>query len=73
MISVEKVEGHPSLLRDKNSKAIISTDVVSLKEYKSKKALKDDVARVSEDINILKKEFSEIKALLLKLAQNNNT
>jgi len=67
----QKVEGHPSLLREKNSKAILSTDIAALNEYRAKKALATRVDHISDDINILKREFGEIKSMLLKILENN--
>ena len=57
------VEEHPSLMRDKRSKALINTDIASLNEYKNKK-------RMIEDVNILKNDVQEIKHLLLQLVNN---
>jgi hypothetical protein len=51
------VSDHPSLLRDKNSKALINTDIAALNEYKNKK-------RLIEDVNYLKNEVHEIKRLM---------
>ena len=50
----------PSLLRDKKSKALLNTDIGALTEHKSKKKL-------IEDVDMLKKDIGEIKALLQKL------
>ena len=60
MISLVPVNNHPRLLRDKNSKALINTDIAALKEYKNKK-------KIVEDIDILKNEVRELKHLILLL------
>jgi hypothetical protein len=52
------VKEHPSLLRDKNSKALINTDIAALNEYKNKK-------KMAEDVDTLKKEIQELKQLML--------
>jgi len=58
MNSLIPVKEHPSLLRDKNSKALINTDIAALNEYKNKK-------KIAEDVNTLKKEIQELKQLML--------
>jgi len=58
MISLIPVKEHPSLLRDKNSKALINTDIAALNEYKNKK-------KMAEDVDTLKKEIQELKQLML--------
>jgi len=60
MISLVPVSNHPRLLRDKNSKALINTDIAALKEYKNRK-------KIAEDVNILKNEVQELKHLILLL------
>ena len=58
MNSLIPVTEHPSLLRDKNSKALINTDIAALNEYKNKK-------KMAEDVDTLKKEIQELKQLML--------
>jgi hypothetical protein len=58
MSSLIPVKEHPSLLRDKNSKALINTDIAALNEYKNKK-------KMAEDVDTLKKEIQELKQLML--------
>jgi hypothetical protein len=58
MNSLIPVKEHPSLLRDKNSKALINTDIAALNEYKNKK-------KMAEDVDTLKKEIQELKQLML--------
>ena len=60
MISLVPVSNHPRLLRDKNSKALINTDIAALKEYKNRK-------KMAEDVDILKNEVQELKHLILLL------
>ena len=60
MISLVPVSNHPRLLRDKNSKALINTDIAALKEYKNRK-------KIAEDVDILKNEVQELKHLILLL------
>jgi len=60
MTSLVPVSNHPRLLRDKNSKALINTDIAALKEYKNRK-------KMAEDVDILKNEVQELKHLILLL------
>lgn len=60
MTSLVPVSNHPRLLRDKNSKALINTDIAALKEYKNRK-------KIAEDVDILKNEVRELKHLILLL------
>ena len=66
-----KVEGHPGLVRDSHSKAIIMQDTDSFKAYQAEKGFRETLARSSstaqEEINNLREEMSEIKELLLSL------
>ena len=62
-----KVEGHPNLVRDTRSQAIINTDSDAYARYmarKQKQAQQDDeVRQVIRDVNELKTELREIKDL----------
>ena len=60
MTSLVPVSNHPRLLRDKNSKALINTDIAALKEYKNRK-------KMAEDVDVLKNEVRELKHLILLL------
>jgi hypothetical protein len=66
MNSLIPVKEHPSLLRDKNSKALINTDIAALNEYKSKK-------KMVEDVDTLKKEILELKQLMLLVVDSIKT
>ncbi len=57
------VKEQPSLLRDKNSKALINTDIAALNDYKNKKKL-------VEDVTALKNEVHELKQLMLLVIDN---
>ena len=63
-----KVQGHPHLVRDLKSQAIINTDSNAYARYmarKAKQSKKDDEIRsVIRDVNELKNEMKEIKNLL---------
>ena len=65
-----KVEGHPDLVRDSKSKAIINTNRGAMMEHKYKKDMKTTVESLSDEIASIKDEFREIKALLQQIASN---
>jgi hypothetical protein len=60
------VEGHPSLVRDMTTGAIIS------KERPTKK-LSTEFNVMRDDINTLKEEISEIKQLLREIIRNGSS
>jgi hypothetical protein len=64
--------------RDKNSKAILNTDVNSLLQYKIQKRKASELNKNASDINVLRSEvvqiksdLSEIKSMLLQITNNN--
>lgn len=69
-----KVEGHESLIRDMDSKAIIATDDLEYKSYmlKRKNALNTSsiLKQNTEDINQLKNDLTEIKKMLITLIKD---
>lgn len=66
-----KVEGHPDMVRDSHSKAIVMQDADSFKAYQAEKEFRVNLSKASassqSDINSIKEEMSEIKALLVSL------
>ena len=66
-----KVDGHPNLVRDTRSQAIMNTDSDAYARYmarKQKQAQQDDeVRQVIRDVNELKTELREIKDLIVGL------
>ena len=66
-----KVQGHPHLVRDLKSQAIINTDSDAYARYMSRKAKQskkdDEVRDVIRDVNELKNEMREIKNLLVEM------
>jgi uncharacterized membrane-anchored protein len=63
-----KVEGHPNLLRDLKSNAIINTDKIGLDNYtliKKRKELEiQRIDKMESDLTELKSSIEEIKFLL---------
>ena len=66
-----KVDGHPNLVRDTRSQAIINTDATAYGRYMVRKAKQqdkdDEVRAVIRDVNVLKNELREIKNLIIGL------
>ncbi|MAJ22304.1 MAG: hypothetical protein CMI75_00775 [Candidatus Pelagibacter sp.] len=67
-----KVEGHPNLIRDENSNAIVNTDSSEYTNYLSLRARKkhggDRIDNMENDLKSLKDDINEIKSLLRALS-----
>lgn len=61
-----EVEG---IFRDSANKALLNKDESSLVAYKRMKKKNADIDNVKEDVETLKKDVSDIKALLIKIAE----
>jgi len=59
-----KIEDNPNLVRDKDSNAVLNTDLDALQKYRMKRNI--DRQR-DDEISELKKEMSEIKSLLYQM------
>lgn len=68
-----KVEGHPGLVRDVTTKAIIFKDKNSYESYLTEKKFRENMAKSSEvtqeDLKNLKQEINEIKNMMYALFQ----
>jgi len=66
-----KVDGHPNLLRDLSTNAIINTDSISSDQYiktrERKKAETEKISRMESDIEDIRSSIDEIKDLLRKI------
>lgn len=66
-----KVEGHPDLIRDTKSQAIVNTNRLDYEQYmktsRHKLMEKNRVDNIEKDLSNLKNEISEIKDLLVYL------
>jgi len=58
------VYDHRDLLRDANSKAIVSRDLEGLNKYKEERALRLKLSSIANDYDDLKSEVSEVKDML---------
>lgn len=65
------VEGHPNLVRDERSNAILNTNLNEYENYKQLKSIKESeqnrIENIETDLNDLKSDISEIKNLLKNL------
>lgn len=67
-----QVEGREDLVRDVESKAILSTDFKKLHEHREKKEFFKSLLAQKDDINTLKAEMRDIKALLQQIIKREN-
>ena len=69
-----QVEGHPDLVRDSNSHAIINRNTGAYEKAKMRaaaaQAQRDEIRNTTREINHLKSEMHEIKHLLKELVEN---
>ena len=67
-----KVKGHESLIRDKNSNAILNTNLSEYDQYLSirskRKKGTDRIDNMENDLKSLKDDINEIKTLLRALS-----
>ena len=72
-MSYLKVEGYTSLIREKNSNAIINTDqnayTIYMQRVKEARKSNDELKYAVREINSIKTELKEIKELLGKLVK----
>ena len=68
MTDYAKVEGHPHLVRDLKSNAIINTDEIALNNYtlikKRKELEKNKIDSIESELKDLRSSIDEIKELL---------
>ena len=61
-------------IRDDTSKAVLNTDRNALEQYKIERSRREDEQNILQEcvsnINVLKKDMTEIKNLLLKICEN---
>jgi hypothetical protein len=55
-----RVEDHPSLVRNKHSKALLNTDITALQEYKNKQKLSNQVKDLTEEVAGIKQLLTQI-------------
>jgi hypothetical protein len=63
-----KVLDHDDLVRDINTKAVLNSDLSSLQQYKARRAKE---WQKESEMQEMKKEISELKALIQLLVEKN--
>ena len=66
-MTMYKVKDHPTLLRDSRSKAILNTDLLKLNKVKKQRETTITIQTLTQEVNIIKNEFQEIKTLLKQI------
>ncbi len=68
-----KVEGHPNMIRESSSSAIINTDKsayqIHVQRIREARQSSNDLRNAVRDINNLKAEMFEIKSLLKQIVE----
>jgi len=59
-----KVKERPDLVREKNSKAILNTDVSALNKYKEEREFKLKLVKIVNEHESLKRDVMDIKSML---------
>jgi len=67
-----KVKDEPGLVRDKESNAILSTDMKSLQAYKAQKNRMKKVDELAESVKNLNDRMLNIETLLKQLVERDN-
>mgnify|MGYP000064037254 CR=1 FL=1 len=66
-----KVEGHPDLVRDSSSKAIVNKNQTEYENYmkinRVREAEKNKIKNIESDLSSLRSEINEIKSLLITM------
>lgn len=69
-----KVEGHPNLLRDLSTNAIVNTDTLSSEQYlkirERKKQDSEKMSNMESEIEEIKSSINEIKQLLRNIYES---
>ena len=71
-----RVEGHTNLVRDKRTGAILNTNRNEIARARKIKDIKNKetevIQNLSQDVDVLKKDMTEIKELLISLVEDKN-
>ena len=65
-----KVKEHNNLVKDVKTKAILNTDINAYREAKKRRMESITLQSLTNDVNIIKNEFEEIKTLLKQIVKN---
>jgi uncharacterized protein YeeX (DUF496 family) len=61
-----KVENHPDLVKDMESKAVLNNNFAALSEYRKKQQMQREVESLKEDVRDMKDTLNKILSLLNK-------
>ena len=71
-----KVEGHNNLVRDRRTGVILNTNKTEIENARKKNKVNQEkqehIDSLTEEVRVLKKDMSQIKELLFRLAEGNN-
>lgn len=71
-----KVEGHNNLVRDRRTGVILNTNKTEIENARKKNKVNQEkqehIDSLTEEVRGLKKDMSQIKELLFRLAEGNN-
>jgi hypothetical protein len=65
-MKIYKVENHPDLVKDMDSKAVLNTNYAALHDYKKKKQMQEEVQSLKNDVQDMKQTLNQILSLLNK-------
>ena len=65
-MNIYKVEEHPDLVKDMDSKAVLNTNYAALLEYRKKKQMEDELNNIKSDVNDIKILLNSILSTLNK-------
>jgi hypothetical protein len=65
-----KLENENSFVKSTKNNSLINQDFVGLREYKNKKETASKMIQLSDEINNMKSDVSEIKSLLQQLVNH---
>lgn len=65
-MNLHKVENHPDLMKDMDSKAVLNTNYAALLEYRKKQQMQDEIQNLKSDVSEIKNLLSSIVSLLNK-------
>jgi hypothetical protein len=68
-----KLENENSFVKNTENLALINRDIAGLKEYRNKKEATIKMIHISDEINNMKSEITEIKSLLQQLVNNSQS
>jgi uncharacterized coiled-coil DUF342 family protein len=68
-----KLENENRFVKNIENLALINRDIAGLKEYRNKKEATTKMMHISDEINNMKSEITEIKSLLQQLVNNSQS